>query len=242
MYINIINNVLNPERLAAATRLLNEGLWVDGHLSGGNDTNKHNTEMTPESPMYMELLRVVEASLREDRTFQVTAWPRYMTRPIISQYKEGMYYDEHTDFPVANFLHSASSPSGKANHRGLAPLGTNYVRTDLSITLFLSDPDSYGGGELCFNLLGEEKKYKLPAGSAVVYPTGVPHSVANVTRGTRRAAIFWVQSMFPNETQRRAVCEAFDLYSAIEKALPSTKVAQMAEVNFHNMMRMFASV
>ena len=238
MHIHILKNLLNSEQLAKARGMLIQAKWGSGHLSGGNEENKRNTELAPECPVYIDLLRLVESSLRESLDFQVHAWPRYMTRPIISRYEEGMFYKEHTDFPVANFLHSAASPA----HRGLAPVGTNYVRTDMSITLFLSDPDSYNGGELTFSNAGEVQRYKLPAGSAILYPTGVPHSVSMVTRGIRTAAIFWVQSMFPNESQRLAVTQAYHLHNSVEQALPGSPQAQQAEVNFHNVFRLFAEV
>lgn len=238
MHIHILKDLLQPDQLAKARGMLAQAKWGNGHSSGGNEQNKQNIELAPECPVYVDLLRLVESGLRENLDFQVHAWPRYMTRPIISRYEEGMFYHEHTDFPVANFLHSAASPA----HRALAPLGMNYVRTDMSITLFLSDPDSYNGGELTFNNAGETHRYKLPAGSAILYPTGVPHSVSMVTRGVRTAAIFWVQSMFPNESNRRAVTHAYQLHDSVEKVLPGSPQSQQAEVNFHNLFRLFAEV
>ena len=106
--------------------------------------------------------------------FNLTAFPRYMTRPIISRYDVGMFYKGHVDKPVMHFMDSKL---------GLMPLGSNYVRTDLSMTLFLNDPASYDGCELSFEAPFSNIKVKLDAGSAVVYPTGSRHQVLPVTRG-----------------------------------------------------------
>ena len=115
-----------------------------------------------------------------------------------------MFYKGHVDKPVMNFMD---------NKFGLMPLGNNYVRSDLSMTLFLSDPASYDGGELYFEAPLNSIKVKLDAGSAVVYPTGSRHQVLPVTRGVRYAAIFWIQTLFPVEAHRQAVSDAHQLYS-----------------------------
>jgi PKHD-type hydroxylase len=127
-------------------------------------------------------------------------------------------------------------------NRGLSPLGSNYVRSDLSMTLFLNSPESYDGGELCFEGPDEQSmRTKLPAGSSVVYPTGARHSVAEVTRGVRFAAILWIQTLFPIEAHRRAVCDASRLMTMLEENREAPEY-MLAQDSFYNLCRIFANV
>jgi PKHD-type hydroxylase len=126
--------------------------------------------------------------------------------------------------------------------RGLAPVGNNYVRSDLSMTLFLSAPGSYEGGELVFGGPFCEVKVKLEAGSAVLYPTGARHSVAPVTRGVRHAAIVWVQSLFPVESHRQVIHNARQLMSVIGSRAPGSEEFKLAKDNFYNTFRILAQV
>ena len=111
------------------------------------------------------------------------------------------------------------------------------------MTLFLSDPASYDGGELSFEVPFNKVKVKLNAGSAVVYPTGSRHQVLPVTRGIRYAAIFWIQTLFPVEAHRQAVSNAHQLTRLIKDLAPDdSKVNELAEENFFNLARMLAEV
>jgi PKHD-type hydroxylase len=156
-----------------------------------------------------------------------------MTRPIISRYEVGMFYKGHVDKPVMNFMENKS---------GLMPLGNNYVRSDLSMTLFLSDSASYDGGELSFEAPFSSVKVKLDAGSAVLYPTGSRHQVLPITRGVRYAAIFWIQTMFPVEAHRQAVFNAHQLTRLIKDLPADSKAHELAQENFFNLARILAEV
>jgi len=233
MFISKINNILNTENLAKVRRIIQESEFVDGHISGGTAYNKKNLELSPETEKYVEVLRIVEQSVRENAEFNLTAFPRAMTRPIISRYEVGMFYKEHVDLPVMGFLSAM---------RGMNPVGSNYVRTDLSMTLFLGDPDSYDGGELSFDSPFGPLKIKLDAGAGVVYPTGAMHSVLPVTRGVRYAAIFWIQSLFPTEAHRQAVYDSRQLMKTLERAIPGSEACTLAQNNFYNLCRILAQV
>jgi len=234
MFISEIKNILNAETLRKIYNNIQEAKFVDGRISGGTQRNKNNQELLPESEKYLEVLKIIELAVRENYEFNLTAFPRYMTRPIISRYDVGMYYKGHVDHPVMNFMNPKS---------GLMPLGSNYVRSDLSMTLFLSDPASYDGGELSFEAPFNSVKVKLDAGSAVVYPTGIRHQVLPITRGARYAAIFWIQTLFPVEAHRQAVSNAHQLTRLIKDLAPDdSKVYELAEENFYNLARMLAEV
>jgi PKHD-type hydroxylase len=121
-------------------------------------------------------------------------------------------------------------------------VGSNYVRSDLSMTLFLSDPDSYDGGELTFDGPFGPVAAKAEAGAGILYPTGARHSVAPITRGARYAAIFWMQSMFSVEGERRAVMDARRLLDSLGRKAPGSEEFNLAQDSFYNLCRIFASV
>lgn len=233
MFISEIKNILDAETISKVFNIIREAKFVDGRISGGTEQSKYNQELYPESETYVDVLRVIELAVRENHEFNLTAFPRYMTRPIISRYGFGMFYKGHVDKPVMNFMD---------NKFGRMPLGNNYVRSDLSMTLFLSDPASYDGGELSFEAPFSSVKVKLNAGSAVVYPTGSRHQVLPVTRGIRYAAIFWIQTLFPVEAHRQAVFNAHQLSRLIQNLATDSKVHELAEENFFNLARMLAEV
>jgi PKHD-type hydroxylase len=237
MFISELKEIVPAQTLSRVTAVLRDAQFVSGHISGGHAQNKYNLELPPEDDAYLEALKLVEAAIRESGEFHMTAFPRYMTRPIFSRYTTDMHYKAHVDFPVLNFL----TPQMK-RAKGLAPFGLNYVRSDLSMTVFLSEPDTYDGGELAFRGTLEKVRIKLPAGSAVLYPTGVPHEVLRVSRGERLAAIFWIQSMFPVEAQRRMLCEANELRERLERTQPGSRELHLAEQVFYNSFRMLAEV
>lgn len=237
MFISILRNILEGEKLVKVRSLITSAEFVDGKISGGTDRDKNNLELSPETERYVEVLNIVEHAVRESAEFNLTAFPRAMTRPIISRYEKGMYYHEHVDMPVMGFM----SSNGKSSARGLSPVGSNYVRSDLSMTLFLTPPDSYEGGELCFEGPNNPTRSKLPAGSAILYPTGARHSVAEVTKGVRLAAIFWIQTLFPVEAHRRAVWDANKLTTMLGKT-PEAPEFTLARECFFNLCRIFANV
>ena len=237
MLITKIENVLAPLQLAKVRAAVTSSSFIDGRVSGGSLESKHNLEMTPSEDHYIEVLNIIETAVRENAEFNMTAFPRYLTRPIISRYDVGMFYKDHVDMPVMGFM-SQSRAAGKS----FSALGHNYVRSDLSMTLFLNDPSTYDGGELSFEGSLEPLRIKLNAGSAIVYPTGSWHRVRPVTRGSRLAAIFWIQSMFPAEAHRQAVCDARRLYEALKEKEPDSTNAALAEASFFNLCRLFASV
>lgn len=234
MFISKINNVLDAESLAKARRIIQAAEYTDGKISGGNATNKKNLELSPETDKYVEVLKLVEQAVRQNGDFNLTAFPRAMTRPIISRYDVGMFYKEHVDLPVMGFMSAARAMA--------SAVGSNYVRSDLSMTLFLSDPSSYDGGELSFDSPFGALKIKLDAGSAVVYPTGARHQVLPVTRGVRHAAIFWIQTMFPVEAHRQAVHSAHRIMKRLGEVFPGSDEHTMAQDNFFNLSRIFAQV
>lgn len=194
-----IDGFVPRQDLETIVQAIENARFVDGSVSAGgvNLDVKKNQEMAPEE-RYVDIVKILERTVRQSSELNYTVFPRSITRAIVSRYEVGMEYGEHIDSPVMGFMTQA---------RAVGPFGQNYVRSDFSMTVFLSEPDSYDGGELCFESPWGMQKYKLPPGAAVTYPTGIPHSVTPVTRGTRLAAVLWIQSMIRDHEQRRLVSE-----------------------------------
>ncbi len=160
--------------------------------------------------------------MQRNETFRFFAWPLRMNTPLISRYVPGMEYGSHLDNPIMF-------------HRNNEPL-----RTDLSITVFLSDPESYDGGELSLETQFGEQTVKLSAGDAVVYATTLRHRVTPVTRGTRLAAVAWIQSMVKDHQQRQILFDMFQVRQAIRGT--SAEAAEDLEKCFINLVKMWADV
>lgn len=155
-------------------------------------STKNNLEMDvelpdPKSPMYLhywsrtpygKCCDLIIKAVKESEIFDATLM-NYQTDPIFSRYTEGAFYDTHVD---------------------TWKMGD--IRTDYSVTIFISNPEDYDGGELCIDIGSEELKYKLQPGQAIVYPTGIKHRVNKVTRGTRDVCVFWIESAVSDERIR----------------------------------------
>jgi PKHD-type hydroxylase len=187
----IVDDILKPGELDEVYRLISRATFVDGVVSahGTSKKAKRNREMMV-SDDYLALTELLDRAVQSSDSINMRLLPRFRTNPIFNRYDVGMFYAEHVDAPI----------QGGVNQFGRSPgrFGQNFIRTDYSMTVFLSDPDTYTGGELELRLFGESKSIKLRAGSGVCYSTGIPHSVRPVTQGARVAAIYWFQSLIRN--------------------------------------------
>jgi PKHD-type hydroxylase len=226
-------DLITAETLTRIREILDRSKFVDGRITADKSTDKHNLEMSPDE-QYVEVAKIVDLAVRASEDVRYAIFPRYMSRPIVSRYEPGMSFAEHTDSAIMGLT---TVPG-----RTLAPFGQNFVRTDFSMTLFLSDPESYDGGELQINVDGEPRGFKMTAGSAVVYETGVRHSVLPVTRGVRLAAIVWMQTMVRNSDHRQLLRDAYRLTTRLHRHHPHSPESQEANDLFHNLTRTFAAV
>jgi PKHD-type hydroxylase len=137
----------------------------------------------------------------------------------VSTHEKGMSYGVHIDSPIMGFM---------VQSQAHGPFSQNYVRSDFSMTIFLSEPDLYDGGELSFDSPWGTHQYKLDAGSAVVYPTGLPHQVLPVSFGARFAAVLWLHSMIRDHEQRRLVSDINRLARQLVEADPESPEALLA--------------
>lgn len=208
------------------TRLLApEAPWVDGRATAGHQGApvKRNRQIAEESPLARELGDVVLAALERNPLFIAAALPNHVYPPMFNRYEPGMYFGHHVDGAVR-----------------LIP-GTGFkLRTDISATLFLNEPDDYDGGDLLVEDTYGPHTVKLPAGEMVIYPASTVHRVSPVTRGKRLASFFWVQSLVRDDTQRSLL---FDLDRVVQR-LNVTGADAEARVQltgcYHNLLRLWS--
>lgn len=222
--------VLDHDQLQDFRRELAAVEWSDGRGSAGYLAQqvKRNLQLPDEHPLGRKLGEVVLRALSGNSRFTSAALPLKILPPLFNCYREGQTYGRHVD--------GAIRPVTGTPHR---------VRTDLSATLFLSDPAGYDGGELVINDTFGEREVKLAAGDMVLYPGTSVHHVKPVTRGERLASFFWIQSMVRDDQKRVLL---FELDGAIQQvsAMSGTTAADgpataLAGV-YHNLLRQWAEL
>ncbi|MDN8662161.1 Fe2+-dependent dioxygenase [Stenotrophomonas indicatrix] len=221
-----IPNVLAPEEVAQIRQRLDAADWTDGRETVGSQGAqvKHNEQLPDASPLKAALAYVVLAALKRSPLFFAAALPLKYLPPRFNRYSGGGTYGFHVDGAVMNLANGEQ------------------LRSDISCTLFLSDPDEYDGGELIISDTYGEHEVKLPAGDLIVYPSSSLHKVTPVTRGARVASFFWVQSMIRDDVQRRLLWE---MDSSIERLRQTDgdadAVLQLTGV-YHNLLRRWSEV
>jgi PKHD-type hydroxylase len=219
-----VEGVLSPEQVALCRERLASQEWVDGKVTAGEQSAqaKRNLQVPETAPAARELGELILGALGRNPSFVSAALPLRVFPPLFNRYDAGMAFDTHVD----NAIRFA---------------GPVRFRTDLSATLFLTDPDDYDGGELIVEDTYGEHAIKLPAGDMILYPASSLHRVAPISRGSRWASFFWVQSMVRSDEQRTLL---WSLDNAIQAL--SAKVGQAdPEVvsltgTYHNLLRMWA--
>ncbi len=224
-----IPDVLTGEELARIRRALDGADWADGRETVGHQGAlvKRNEQLPDASPLKAELGRIVLTALDRNPLFFSAALPLRTLPPRFNRYAGGGTYGFHVDGSVMRL--------GNADNR-------SHVRSDVSCTLFLCEPDEYDGGELVVSDTYGEHEVKLPAGDMIVYPSSSLHQVTPVTRGARLASFFWVQSMVRDDGRRRLL---FEMDAAIETlrrtGADSAAVLQLTGT-YHNLLRGWAEV
>jgi len=219
-----IPQLLNPAQVAHLRSLLDTAgdAWVDGRVTAGYQGApvKTNQQIDEQSPVALECQRIVASALERNPIFISAALPNVLYPPMFNRYGEGMGFGLHVDGGVR-----------------LHPRNGSKVRTDVSATLFLSDPSSYDGGELQIEDSYGMHSAKLPAGDMVLYPSTSLHQVTPVTQGVRVACFTWVQSLVRGDAERSML---FDMDNAIQRLNQSEAdpVARRSLVGvYHNLLR-----
>jgi len=222
-----IPEVLTAEEIARCRQRLEESQWVDGRVTAGHQSAraKDNMQLPEDHPVARELGEIILAALQRSQLFMAAALPLKIFPPLFNLYQGGQSFGTHVDNAIRQVT---GTP-----HR---------VRTDLSATLFLTEPDQYDGGELLVEDTYGVHDVKLPAGHLILYPSTSLHYVRPVTRGARLASFFWIQSMVRDDGQRTLL---FDLDMAIQQIgqdMPEHPATVQLTGVYHNLLRRWADV
>ena len=219
-----VEQVLTPAQVALCRERLAAEAWVDGRVTAGEQSAeaKRNLQVPEASPAARELGEMILAALGQNPAFVSAALPLRIFPPLFNRYDPNMTFDTHVD----NAIRFA---------------GPVRFRTDLSATLFLTDPAEYEGGELIVEDTYGEHRVKLAAGDMVLYPATSLHRVAAITRGSRWASFFWVQSMVRADTQRAQLFTLDEAIQALTVKVGQTdpEVVRLTGL-YHNLLRMWA--
>ena len=223
-----IPKVLTAEEVAHCRSVLEKAEWIDGKATAGQQSAlaKYNMQVPENSAAARELGEIVLRALGRNPAFTSAALPLRVFPPMFNRYDAGMKFDAHVDNAIR-----------------FVPNVNVRIRTDISQTLFLSDPGEYDGGELVIEDTYGEQRVKLPAGDLVVYPATSLHRVEPVTRGSRWASFFWTQSMVKDESER-ALLYNFDRALIETRAtLSDSHHAVLAlTATYHNLLRRWSEV
>jgi PKHD-type hydroxylase len=223
-----IANVLDAEQVVHCRRVLGDTPWVDGAVTAGQQSvqAKHNLQVPEDAPQARALQDLILGQLGRNATFISAALPLRVFPPLFNRYEAGMAFEPHIDNAV----------------RISVERGAPY-RTDLSCTLFLSDPQEYDGGELVIEGPTPQPPIKLAAGDMILYPASSVHRVTAVTRGARWASFFWVQSMVRSNAQREILHDLDHSVGQVRATLGDQHAAAIRLTgHYHNLLRLWAEV
>ena len=217
--------LLDSDQLAECRDALTRANWIDGRATAGylSESVKENQQIAENDPVARRLGKLILDALDSNQLFISAALPLKIVPPLFNRYAGGQHYGGHVDGAVRPVL---GTP-----HR---------VRTDLSATIFLSPPEEYDGGELVIEDTSGSHRIKLSAGDMVLYSGTSVHRVEPVTRGTRLASFFWIQSMVREEAMREIL---FAIDNALQRLGRDVSGHQsLVEIAgaYHNLLRLWA--
>ncbi|TDQ84207.1 PKHD-type hydroxylase [Dongia mobilis] len=218
-----IPEVLTVPEQQELLRLTKELPFVDGKETAGFRAKmvKHNEQVSREAEGRRVMQEIVVRALARSPGFRRAAIPHKIRPPLISRYREGMSYGTHVDDAMMG-------------------QGFQRERSDVSVTVFINDASDYDGGELKIHSPFGPQQIKLPARSAVVYPSGTLHEVAKVTRGERLVAVTWVQSYIRDERHRQLLSDVMEVRDRLHAIDPNGKETDLAFRIHTNLTRLWS--
>ena len=221
-----IPNVLTPEQVRAMRAAIDAADWVDGRATVGAQGAqvKHNRQLPENSPVALEQGRLIQQALAAHPLYFAAALPLRTVPPLFNRYAGGETYGLHVDGAMRPLPHGTA------------------LRTDLSCTLFLCEPEDYEGGELVVVDTYGTHEVKLPAGDLILYPSTSLHRVEPVTRGERVCSFFWVQSMVRDDSRRAMLFELDQTIQKLRARLGETEETVALTGQYHNLLRMWSEV
>jgi PKHD-type hydroxylase len=223
-----LKSILTEAELASAQQVLNNSqFWIEGSRTAGTQamTQKNNWQLQQHSPDSQALQSIILSALARDVVFQSAALPRRILPPLFNRYGgDHNAYGPHVD-------------SALLKH----PQTSVWQRSDLSCTIFLSDPEAYDGGELTLHDVQQRHRIKLAAGDAVIYSSTSVHEVTPVTRGIRLASFFWIESLVRSAEQRRLLFDLDINLTSLRAQLGETAQTTALAGVYHNLLRFWAT-
>jgi PKHD-type hydroxylase len=223
-----VPDVLDPAEVTRVRRIIDAAEWIDGNATSGQQSAlaKRNEQLPEDASAAREAGGIILDALGQSALFVAAALPLKVFPPLFNRYAGGQDFGLHVDTAIR------------------IKRGSDFrIRSDLSATLFLADPETYDGGELVIEDQFGPQSVKLPAGHMVVYPASSLHRVAPVTRGVRVASFFWLQSMVRDDGARRIL---FDLDQGVQAVAATQGQGDPATVRltgvYHNLLRRWADV
>ena len=220
-----VPGVLSPELVQECRSLVDAARWVDGRVTAGHQSAavKNNSQIPEADEAARRAGDIVQQALNRHPMFVSAALPHTVFPPLFNSYSDGQHFGNHVD-----------------NSIRYSPVTGQRIRTDLSVTLFLSAPDEYDGGELVVEDTYGAHAVKLPAGDLILYPSTSVHHVRPVTRGARVSSFFWLQSMVRDDGQRTLL---FELDTSIQRLTAErsdeTSIVALTAI-YHNLLRRWA--
>lgn len=224
-----VPDILSHQQVSQFRQALDGADWTDGKETVGPQGAqvKRNLQLPDKSPLRQQLGDTVLAALANSSLYHSATLPLRTLPPRFNRYEGGGQYGFHIDGSVMTLATVAGQPPAS-------------LRTDLSCTLFLCEPDEYDGGELIINDTYGEHEVKLPAGDLIVYPSSSLHRVAPVTRGSRLASFFWVQSLIRDDAQRQLLFEMDASIQALTRSNANPNAVLQLTGVYHNLLRRWA--
>jgi PKHD-type hydroxylase len=222
-----IPNVLSKEQLIKCREILNNAEWIDGKLTAGSQAInvKSNLQLSENSEELKILRNIITQALRTNPLFISAALPNHIISPFVNRYENGGDYGNHVDNSI---LYDAT-------------IGKHY-RTDVSCSLFFTDPDEYEGGEMVIEDTFGTHEIKLPAGDLILYPSTSLHRVEPVTSGVRMVSFMWTQSMIRSAWKRSILFELDNTIQSLRLKYGETQEAVNLSIHYHKLIQEWAEI
>ncbi len=224
----IIENVLSKQEVADFLSRMEHAVWIDGSKTAGNLAKnvKQNYQLDDGCEITQKLSQTVEQRLMQSPQFVSKALPHSFYPPKFNLYQNGEHYGAHVDSAILT-----------------NPYNGRPIRADLSATLFLTEPESYQGGELQIDTGMGVQEIKLAAGDMILYSSGSLHQVLPVTQGQRIASFMWIQSLIKSDQQRTMLTQLDESIQGLRKEFGNTsqhpELLQLTEL-YHNLLRLWS--
>lgn len=222
-----IKGLLKQNEISCIEKIVQSANFIDGSSTSTDAARlvKNNLQLPKiANAEKQELDAIILGAISDSPIVQATLMPIKILPTIISKYEPGMHYGAHVDSPIM----------------GDPQIGV--LRTDVAMTLFLSDPKSYEGGELVVYTTSGEMKFKLEKGDAIIYPTTYVHEVRPVTSGIRIVAVTWMQCTVRNGDQRNLLLQLKTVQSLIERSNPLSSENLILLQIYSNLLRMWSEI